>query len=623
MSDVMDVVTHEFRFAPEGFLSIPRMFPSLGSMLLEIFQNVYRAGAENVVVIYDSKQNLLTIKDDGPGIESPRVLLDAGSSKWVGDVVEPAGMGAFAVLSEKYVKNVVYTSIHRGGAWRMELSPNMLTGGRPAQENVSKNGDPCGLRLEIFLKDGVSVGKNDVTTARALYPYNVTFISDDNDFLDIPPANHWDMFGVVDTPVGRVGFRDTKYSVASSKAYAVWEHRPLCSSFLSDALSKAADRHQYRELAKFIVGQSLLWHIDPSCGVRPRLPDRSELSQDDYLDIAAKLIVDAIVAHYYEMVRASAADFPDRILSGKVWQLEHMVFENQQLHSRKILEALLPSLGWSRVHEIDYKSIDVYYVEENGFEIDCFPTGGWDKTVPKIAEPHLSISLVNQDRWVSLDPKAPKRKITFHGLRIGDAHPPTEYEVIRGCPPCPISPYIAICDRIEVEGFGDLPYLVSPDIWDEGTSWCHPELDNAGVVIVYAGSPADLSKALGEDLRFVHAILGSHHDFASDALYDTWWNWHLDELDYDKIIEDLRLQITEAFAPDLLQSRKCFYAMYDLAEWLSASKSKLIMPINRSKEIGWRSRLWRPFFRVMRWLMTKAYKVASLQLAEMKVAAEL
>ena len=367
------------------------------------------------------------------------------------------------------------------------------------------------------------------------------------------------------------------------------------------------------------MSKYLVWHVDPASGVRPRLPDRSELSSDDCLKNAAHVIVDTLVSHYYAMVQAAAKDFPDRIDHSEIWKLSKVVFgENLNGYGKFIIEAVLPSLGWKHVDESVFDRLSVYYIDEIGFEMEESFLRGWDRNAPEVAEPHLALTLANLGTWVSRTSSAQKREITFHGLRISGKHPQTSYEKERGLPPRDISPHIALAERIEVEDFGDLPYLISLDQWD------HPELDVAGVTIVFAGTPSELSTALGNDFRFIHAILCSESDDIYDALYDDWWDWTHEGLNYDTIIKDLRMQITQAFAPELLVVRAQFYAMEKVVGGISSLRSKTRGLASHAGAIGsLRSRMWRPFFIALRWVLSMAHKAAAHQLGVMKIAAEL
>ncbi|MEM3486388.1 MAG: ATP-binding protein, partial [Candidatus Methanomethyliaceae archaeon] len=88
---------------------LPRFFSSFEGALGEIFQNALRAGATCVEVFWDEGRSVLTVVDDGGGIENADMLLTAGATGWT-EAIEPAGVGFFALLRPEWVRRVTYRS---------------------------------------------------------------------------------------------------------------------------------------------------------------------------------------------------------------------------------------------------------------------------------------------------------------------------------------------------------------------------------------------------------------------------------------------------------------------------------------------------------------------------------
>jgi len=152
------------RFLPE----IPRFFGSFNAILTELMQNAYRAGATEVEAEINIGERLLTIQDNGIGVEDPQSLLSVGDTGWDEDrVIDPAGMGAFAALRPEFVKQVEYES-HGKKSWRMIVKQDVLNGGAAVLKELHSNGktglsvtgvDPISWTPLCYMK-GVHNAKN-------------------------------------------------------------------------------------------------------------------------------------------------------------------------------------------------------------------------------------------------------------------------------------------------------------------------------------------------------------------------------------------------------------------------------------------------------------------------------
>jgi hypothetical protein len=81
-----------------------RLFTNnLNDILIELLQNSRRAGATQVDILTEPSGNgtLITLRDDGKGIEDFSALLRLGDSDWDAETLareDPAGMGFFSLL---------------------------------------------------------------------------------------------------------------------------------------------------------------------------------------------------------------------------------------------------------------------------------------------------------------------------------------------------------------------------------------------------------------------------------------------------------------------------------------------------------------------------------------------
>src|SRR5258707_12014604 len=101
----------------------PRFFGSSKSILTELFQNSYRAAAENIRITWNPETRVLEFKDDGRGC-NPEDLVVVGDSGWDENspAIDPAGIGVFSILRPEYCERVTYRSKEREmTSWPQEL----------------------------------------------------------------------------------------------------------------------------------------------------------------------------------------------------------------------------------------------------------------------------------------------------------------------------------------------------------------------------------------------------------------------------------------------------------------------------------------------------------------------
>ena len=293
----MSIKTMQLGVSKNLLTKVPRYFGAPNAILRELFQNTYRAGAKNVTIAY--KENILRFEDDGCGSDADSLLI-AGESGWDESsiAVDPAGLGAFSFLRPEYVESVRY----RSRDWHMTLSPSDLDTGHVDVEDGLD--EVSGMSVELTLTDQVKFSAQDFTAARALYPMAVMYREGDDrpEELKLVPIVP-DDFRVSVPHAGLVGFTNTGSGhYRRIEAHVVWQYAYFSSRCLEDALEKAIDNlrdSNERALAQSIFhNHNAVFFVDPSSGIRPKLPDREELINDHHLHDAAKRIVRAVLDEY-------------------------------------------------------------------------------------------------------------------------------------------------------------------------------------------------------------------------------------------------------------------------------------------------------------------------------------
>ena len=116
---------------------VTRFFDAtVGDCLNEVFQNARRAGATQVSVTV--KDGLVTVTDDGRGIDDPQDVLAFGMSRWEDRVAaseDPAGMGIYALSR---MEQVSITSRQADGpGWSVQLEERHFSGEEAARVTPS------------------------------------------------------------------------------------------------------------------------------------------------------------------------------------------------------------------------------------------------------------------------------------------------------------------------------------------------------------------------------------------------------------------------------------------------------------------------------------------------------
>ncbi|MBI2060694.1 MAG: ATP-binding protein [Nitrospirae bacterium] len=566
---------------PNIIRELPRFFGSWVCALGELLQNAYRAGAGKVDMMVDKTSGLLSITDDGAGMEEPGVLLRAGASGWNGTVVDPAGLGFFAHLA--FVTQTCVTSGRPGRRWRLTLTPEILSGGPATWENVTATEAQSGTRIELTLKPGAIALKDEeveetVRSARAYYPFRLTLNG-----RVIEPRSRFQPLLTVETPAGpaKIGPRPGAYR---GGFHAVWEHRVIGSeiggsSAFQNGMQAAAKKCRRPMLAKELMCLHWEWFVSPDCGVRPRLPERSELIDNEALKNACGSLLDAVVT-IVEKAITGAGDLPDKIGAmddDLCKQLGGGLLPKELITGiwHTIWEELIP--GYVRVSWNNPTDFECWYRENNGIMVRRLGRYFYTRRAVLTSSSDLEQTLNLLGHDTSFIPGAVSPRVIIRGLRQSNE-----------------SPDVALAESIEVEGIGSIPFILK-DVEEERAEAPYAE-DESGrpleveKLIVYAGSPEEFIRVLeGGDERFSNAFFLARHYLGDE------WEWcDVDgedvSISHGTIREELIEQVTKGFRADRLQATERYFktnAAVDrvrtVREDLSAATKEIAHPFMSDK----------------------------------------
>ena len=246
---------------------LPRLFGGFGPMLRELFQNAFRAGAQNVTIT--SGASTLVFSDDGRGITEPAILFRAGATGWdESEVISPAGLGIFAMLNPSIVSSLTVRSRN----WEISTTPRDAL----ALEAITPRAAPdiAGTEVRLAFTDALAQPKELKTAledARGLYPFAVSWNSE---LLSAPtqPRNQPTSLTIT-TPDGEISLSTTMFQLGRVlyPGGVIWEHRAIRSDYKNshqDALGRA------------ITDSYLIFTPATDSAVRPKLPDRSGIEDN-------------------------------------------------------------------------------------------------------------------------------------------------------------------------------------------------------------------------------------------------------------------------------------------------------------------------------------------------------
>lgn len=528
---------------------LPKYFGGWEAALREVFQNAHRAGATKLDIIANDSETVITITDNGEGCADPEVLLFAKRSTWDPEkVVDAAGLGVFSLLNPEIVAQV-YLASHD---WQVTLMPQAVAQGKSFE--VTPYDTLEGFLLIISLvKPQTGKLLDTLKKVRELYPFTVTFNG------AVIEAEKFAAAFVVETPAGTAYWRESNAS-ESTRIEAAWEYRRIYSESFREELRDAAARHPHSALAHALYKRgSLRWFINPECGVRPKLPDRSDLIAGESLQAAARMIVNALTKQAMTQFKTITAKWPDR-LPTRDYSHNIDVWGEVPVALRPLSSAAVQCLGWRECIADDMLSGHAWDDDGIRVEYDARITV-YDKTVLVTDDVWLAETLNNlfdargnaqrslatlkkdnksrpalEAAFKALAPfnvvacfdehaeDTPVVKIT--GLRVKHA-PKEEYKSP--------DPFIALAERITFNGV-ELPFLLG-DTGNEDQP-----------VLIIAGSAEDAVRLLKSDdpggRLLWHCVMAQAQ---RSSLWDDDWAVHNDEVDEAQVLKDLVLEVTENF----------------------------------------------------------------------------
>lgn len=277
------------------------MFQSPRVAMAEIVQNAYRAGATELTVTYHAEQREVMIEDNGCGLESLESLITAARSRWQSDViVDPAGLGAMALLSMADV--VELRSVRADGtAFAAQFDASLFTGGDARTWPIAAP-FPHGLWIRVRLNPSANFGQAFGSSHwRMRYPLTVWLNGVEVSPLSIASDEASRVLATFEiAQIGRVAVVEGRGFTRQSQA--VWDHRVISLSPLEKEFARAVARLPLPQAAHVWLQRTLgrtldvEWVVDPSSGVRPKLPDRDVFLETAAFAAARQQIADAVVA---------------------------------------------------------------------------------------------------------------------------------------------------------------------------------------------------------------------------------------------------------------------------------------------------------------------------------------
>ncbi|MBB3862766.1 hypothetical protein GGQ88_004068 [Novosphingobium hassiacum] len=195
------------RVSPEAISKVTRIFNgSLGDIFGELLQNSRRAGATTIAIsaLHLEEACVITVSDDGAGIDDPANLVSLGQSDWSDECCareDPAGMGFFSLAG----RDTVVSSASATASFSLAISGPAWTG--EADIDVLPFQGPRGTTIS-FTFDAIRDGHLDraVKAAALHFPLPVTYN---------------------DEPLPRVDFLAGAHAVIEREGYRIGVYRQV------------------------------------------------------------------------------------------------------------------------------------------------------------------------------------------------------------------------------------------------------------------------------------------------------------------------------------------------------------------------------------------------------------
>lgn len=398
----------------------PRFFGSSKSILTELFQNSYRAGAENIRITWNPETRLLEFTDDGRGC-NPEDLVVVGDSGWdeTSPAIDPAGIGVFSILRPEYCERVTYRSKN----WEMTISPENLETAQAEVTYLEEN--MVGMAITITLTAKADFAKEHfVQKARGRYPMNVTWQELPREVTTVKAepildVAHWITLEVEDVGKLEIGKRN---SFSSTQHFVVWQHAVINSGALRDALLNTSQKHSPLAHRIFQYINCVL-DVDPRSGIRPKLPDRDDVIEDAHLDSAAEKIVAEVMDYLLKPLHPDL--WPDRVngysyprIESDLEPVSKVIFMEvpEDAVIRKVVSAgwglqteILSHFGYKEISWDELTSYSYSTVQDDGMTIeiewDCLRHFVRNTPVMVVGNEVLAQSLCSQGVYAEINAK--------------------------------------------------------------------------------------------------------------------------------------------------------------------------------------------------------------------------
>lgn len=533
---------------PRVIMKLPEMFGGNEQALRELLQNAYRSGAQHVRVEWNPKGKILVVSDDGRGEGEPQNVFFPGRTGWDESAVkDPAGLGLYALLTEETEWIDFETQTDNKTGWRARLDKDNLAR-REVEIQELKTGTKGTCVSIMYKKNPWTDFPFALAKARGLYPYELKLVVSGKEEL-IPSKNRRSSNNecrTFHTQVGDVVLEKDGWKLGGVEA--VWEFQVILSDELDKALERAATSGREKSIAMDIFCSNhygIRWFVDQLCGVRPRLPDRSELIQGLALDCCAHQIVDAVVEEVLEKAKEWENKWPENVAT---WNLDAQSLADRWA-SKSLVIRLMERAGW----------IVVQFKTGDGIDLECDGDGSFDfwpqykEVLARNPIPVGSTALaaaINREGGgrvyaEAVDPvgRSDLKRATFEGL-----------EVVDGC-------RVALAKRITFEGVPDLSYLtVEGNEWWEGI----PELEESEALVVFAGTADQFLATLDRSWMMQIAMLSFELYKEKEFLYaDGEKTAYLNEQELGEILVK---EISKAFRKPMVSTCRKYYALKEATQ---------------------------------------------------------
>jgi len=433
---------------------IPAFFQSFQESLTEVVQNAYRAGARHIAIRLDHDAKVLTVKDDGPGAANPETLFTAGATGWTNTLVDPAGLGLFALLGLSQ-EVVVESCTAEGAHWRATLTAACFAGAPITCETLPATAE-SGLRITAHLKEevGTDVWVRDarlqrVAAFRQHYPIEVELIEIRDGKPSIYNLARPQLGDVwVETPVGRLylTYRAPRSELNDRpRVTLIMEHREMAAHNAWDALAEALEQLPQGHTVTVALSGDFTLIVDPATGLRPKLPDRREPIQD----AAYKATMARLAQSLYDLFdpparlrEIEALSLPDAMRARKV---PREAIE-QAVQLAPVFERRADNILMLGYRVVTWDSIDNWHFRDYGYEseIEIGSEIAFARQPLLVQDASLICALCDEDIYAQHDAAGEQVRVRIVTPRLTANNIP-----------------FGVCERIEVLG-ADGRLIASP-----------------------------------------------------------------------------------------------------------------------------------------------------------------